>query len=155
MSCGVGCRHGSDPALLWLWRRLAAAAPIRPLAWEPPICHGFSPRNGKKKRQKTNKQTRKKSSIEMVELIKGNLRCWIYTSSCPVNWCIRWACHNWDCGPKITCWNCRYSVRRSTNCYWRYENYIYTASVEAYQVGWQSSPGVLRKACRPKCGAAR
>ena len=19
MSCGVGCRHGSDPALLWLW----------------------------------------------------------------------------------------------------------------------------------------
>ena len=32
MSCGVGCRRGSDPA--WLW--LAAAAPIRPLAWEPP-----------------------------------------------------------------------------------------------------------------------
>ena len=25
-----------DPALLWLWRRLAATAPIRPLAWEPP-----------------------------------------------------------------------------------------------------------------------
>jgi len=27
---------GSDPALLWLWCRPAAAAPIRPLAWEPP-----------------------------------------------------------------------------------------------------------------------
>ena len=25
-----------DPALLWLWCRLAAVAPIRPLAWEPP-----------------------------------------------------------------------------------------------------------------------
>ena len=25
-----------DPAFLWLWRRLAAIAPIRPLAWEPP-----------------------------------------------------------------------------------------------------------------------
>ena len=25
-----------DPALLWLWRRLAAVAPIEPLAWEPP-----------------------------------------------------------------------------------------------------------------------
>ena len=25
-----------DLALLWLWRRLAAAAPIVPLAWEPP-----------------------------------------------------------------------------------------------------------------------
>ena len=25
---GVGHRHGSDPQLLWLWRRLAATAPI-------------------------------------------------------------------------------------------------------------------------------
>ena len=25
-----------DPALLWLWCRPAATAPIRPLAWEPP-----------------------------------------------------------------------------------------------------------------------
>ena len=29
-----GCRCGSNPALLWLWYRLAAAAPFRPLAWE-------------------------------------------------------------------------------------------------------------------------
>ena len=36
MSCDVGCRLSSDPALLWLWCRLAATAPIRPLAWEPP-----------------------------------------------------------------------------------------------------------------------
>ena len=28
VSCGVGLRGGSDPALLWLWRRLAAIAPI-------------------------------------------------------------------------------------------------------------------------------
>ena len=35
VSCGVGRRGGSDLALLWLWRRLAATAPIRPLAWEP------------------------------------------------------------------------------------------------------------------------
>ena len=27
---------GLDLALLWLWCRLAAVAPIRPLAWEPP-----------------------------------------------------------------------------------------------------------------------
>ena len=25
-----------DPVLLWLWRSLAAEAPIQPLAWEPP-----------------------------------------------------------------------------------------------------------------------
>ena len=36
MSCGVGRRRGSDPVVLWLWRRLAAVALIRPLAWEPP-----------------------------------------------------------------------------------------------------------------------
>ena len=36
MSCGVGHRCGSDPMLLWLRHGLVAAAPIRPLAWEPP-----------------------------------------------------------------------------------------------------------------------
>ena len=48
MSCGVGRRCGSDPVLLWLWRRLAAAAPIQPLAWEPPYATGAA-----FKRQKT------------------------------------------------------------------------------------------------------
>ena len=38
VSCGVGC--GLDPELLWLWRRPAATAPIRPLAWEPPYATG-------------------------------------------------------------------------------------------------------------------
>ena len=36
MSCGVDWRLSSDPGLLWLWCRLAAITPIRPLAWEPP-----------------------------------------------------------------------------------------------------------------------
>ena len=34
MSCGIGHRCGSDPALPWLWCRIAAAAPIGALAWE-------------------------------------------------------------------------------------------------------------------------
>ena len=34
--CGVGCRHGLDPTLLWLWRRPAAIAPNGSLAWESP-----------------------------------------------------------------------------------------------------------------------
>ena len=29
-----------DPALLWLWCRLAATAPIQPLAWEHPYAAG-------------------------------------------------------------------------------------------------------------------
>ena len=36
LSCTVGRRRGSEPELLWLWRRLVATAPIRPLAWEHP-----------------------------------------------------------------------------------------------------------------------
>ena len=36
MSCGVGCRRGSDPALLCLWRSPVATALIQPLAWESP-----------------------------------------------------------------------------------------------------------------------
>ena len=34
--CGGGHRCGSDLVLLWLWCRLAAAAPILPLAWVLP-----------------------------------------------------------------------------------------------------------------------
>ena len=34
MSCGISCRLGLDPALLWLWHRLGAVAPIGPLARE-------------------------------------------------------------------------------------------------------------------------
>ena len=48
VSCGVGRRRGSDPALLWLWRRPVATAPIRPLAWEPPYAAGAAQRNSKK-----------------------------------------------------------------------------------------------------------
>ena len=51
MSCGVGCRCGSDPELLWLWRRPAAVAPIRPLAWEPPNASGAALKKDKKKKE--------------------------------------------------------------------------------------------------------
>ena len=34
MSCGIGHRYGSDQALLRLWSRPAAVAPIGPIAWE-------------------------------------------------------------------------------------------------------------------------
>ena len=55
MSCGVGRRWSSNPALLWLWYRLAVAAPIRPLAWEPPYAMDEVLKK-KKKRKKRKKQ---------------------------------------------------------------------------------------------------
>ena len=48
MSCGVGHRHGSDPALLWP----AAVGPIRPLAWEPQYAVGEALKSKKKKGKK-------------------------------------------------------------------------------------------------------
>ena len=42
VSCDVGRRRCSDLVLLWLWCRLAATAPIRPLAWEPPCATGVA-----------------------------------------------------------------------------------------------------------------
>ena len=55
MSCGVGRRCGLDLVLLWLWYRMAATAPIRPLAWEPPYAAGVALKKTKDKRQKKKK----------------------------------------------------------------------------------------------------
>ena len=73
MSYGVGCRCGSDPVLLWLWRRLAATAPIGPLVQEFPYAVGMalkkkkkikemskSGRYGEKKKKKKKKKRPKK-----------------------------------------------------------------------------------------------
>ena len=53
MSCGVGCRPGLDPVLLWLWRRPVATAPISPLAWEPPYAAGVALKRKKKKKKES------------------------------------------------------------------------------------------------------
>jgi len=60
MSCSVGCRCGSDPALLWLWCRPAATAPIRPLAWEPPFAAGVALEKAKRPKKKKKKERKKK-----------------------------------------------------------------------------------------------
>ena len=56
MSCGVGCRCGLDPVLLWLWHRPAATALIRPLAWEPPSARGAALEKTKRQKKKNNSQ---------------------------------------------------------------------------------------------------
>ena len=52
MSHGVGRRHGSDPALLWPWYRLAVIAPIGPLAWEPLYATGVALKREKDQKKK-------------------------------------------------------------------------------------------------------
>ena len=59
MCCGVGRRRGLDPALLWLWRRPAAAALTGPLAWEPPYAGGATVEKAKRQKGKKKKKKRK------------------------------------------------------------------------------------------------
>ena len=56
MSCGVGRRLGSDPTLLWLWRRPAAIAPIQPLAWESPYATEAAQEIAKRQKKKKNRR---------------------------------------------------------------------------------------------------
>ena len=55
-SCGVGCRHSSDPVLLWLQRRPTATAWIQPLAGEPPYAMGTALKRQKRRRRKEKKK---------------------------------------------------------------------------------------------------
>ena len=78
VSCGIGCRHGSDPAFLWLWSRLAATAPIRPLAWEPPYAVGAAQEMAKRQKKKKSKTPSVDKNIEQPELLniaEDNIKC--------------------------------------------------------------------------------
>ena len=76
MSCGVGHGRGSDPALLWLWHRPLATAPIRPLAWKAPYATGAALK--KAKRQKKKKKKRNNFSY-FPQGKKGNEFFYIWT----------------------------------------------------------------------------
>ena len=64
VSCGVGHRLGSDPALLWC--RPAATAPTRPLAWEPPCAAGTALKTQKEKEKKEMMSSGKKTANSLV-----------------------------------------------------------------------------------------
>jgi len=68
VSCGVGRRCGSDPVLLWLWCRLAATAPIQPLAWEPPYAEGEAQEKTKKQKSKQTKKTPQRSVNDSIRI---------------------------------------------------------------------------------------
>ena len=61
MSCEEGHRCCLDPALLWLWCRLAAMASIQPLAWELPYAAGMA-----LKRKKKHSFLKKKKNLKQM-----------------------------------------------------------------------------------------
>ena len=60
MNCSGGSRCSLELVSLWLWCRLAAAAPIQPLAWKLP--HAASMALGKKKKKKKEYTMEKRQS---------------------------------------------------------------------------------------------
>ena len=68
MTCGVDCRWGSDPKLLWLWWRPAAVVPIPPLAWELPYAMGVALKRKKKKKKDQDQQ---KEELEIFKVKWG------------------------------------------------------------------------------------
>ena len=82
MSCDIHHSHGSDLALLWLWYRLAAVAPIQPLAlaWELSYAATVAPKRKKKKAKKE----RKKVVLYICTYIKvvTDLSCHIVINVC-------------------------------------------------------------------------
>jgi len=82
MSCGVGHRLGSDPALLWLWHKPEATALIRPLAWEPPYAMGVALEKHTKKKIKIKKNLHITDSWPCVSEIPPHLQ--IQLTACPV-----------------------------------------------------------------------
>ena len=74
--CGVGCRDGSDPVLLWLWYKLAATALICPPAWELPYAKGEALKRQKKKKRKERKKQRGKGTTATKMLAVQNIYSW-------------------------------------------------------------------------------
>jgi len=74
MSCGVGCRRGLDPALLWLWHRPVATAPIQPLAWEPPYAAGAALEKAKRQKNKKPKTKEPKHNLLGVPMVARQKR---------------------------------------------------------------------------------
>ena len=62
MSCGTGCRHHSDPALLWLWCKASSCSSNWIPSLRTTICHGCSPKKQKQK-AKQNKTKQNKSRM--------------------------------------------------------------------------------------------
>ena len=73
MNCGAGRRCGLDPVSLWLWCRLEATPPIRPLAWEPPYAADVVLEKTKKKKERKEKKKatdtilKKKKSLIIIQ----------------------------------------------------------------------------------------
>ena len=99
MSCGVGCRWGSDTALLWLWCRPVARALIWPLAWELPYAAGRAIKRQKKERKKERMNESKQGSKQASKHFQMSSICiWPYFQECCL---FKIKITSWDVFPEL------------------------------------------------------
>ena len=73
MSCDVVRRCSLDLVLLWIWRRLAATALIRRLAWEPPHAEGVALKRTKDRKKKQKKKLVVPAVVQWISSSLGAL----------------------------------------------------------------------------------
>ena len=80
--CGIGHKCSSDLVLLWLWHRLAAAAPV----WTPSLgTASYTTHAALKKPPKTKQQTNKKLGIQQGCISSGDFRGEYFSISFPAS----------------------------------------------------------------------
>ena len=113
MTCGVGGRRGSSPALLWLWCRPVATAPIRPLAWEPPYAASAAPEVAKRDQKKKKKKERKRERLPMLDGVHSPAQHALILFSFPEKCFWKWSVRSQDT-VSIRTWTRSRSQRRSS-----------------------------------------
>ena len=73
MSCGIGCRQGTDLTFLWLWLRPVARVPIQPLTWDPPYAMDVALKDKNKNKNKEGHYLMIKVSIQEEDIAIINM----------------------------------------------------------------------------------
>ena len=111
MNCDVGHRCGLDTVLLWLWWRPAAAAPIRPLAWELPYASGAALKRQKEKEDEMSTDSglpnsRSRAGWSLLCLAMLCSRLCRFSKAAQIRWCL-------DCAFGWTLRSCSLTVFES------------------------------------------
>ena len=100
VSCGVGCKGGLDPALLWLWYKPGATAPIQPLVGDPPYAEGVALKKTKNEKEKRKFPITSDQFLHLSEL-KLNIT---FKNAIPQSHSPHSECSRNLCGSRLPCW---------------------------------------------------
>ena len=77
--------------MLWLWGRLAATAPIPPLAWEPTYAAGAALEKATKQNKTKQKRQKKKKTLKKTHPKKASSGAQVLKHR-SIHFCMEWNC---------------------------------------------------------------